>query len=97
MGCPQVVVGRGYSLTGVCGLLIVVAPLVVELGLESTGSIVVAHGLSYSLARGIFLDQGWNLCLPHWQADSLPTSHQPLCITTGTQVPGHKELVNNPE
>ena len=33
VGCSQVVVGRGYSLTGVCGLLIVVGSLVVELGL----------------------------------------------------------------
>ena len=52
---------------------------------------------SYSLVCGIFLDQGWNLCLLHWQADSLPLSHQPLCITTGTQVLGHRELANNPE
>ena len=33
-------------------------------------------GLSCSAARGIFPDQGWNLCLLHWQADSLPLSHQ---------------------
>ena len=26
--------------------------------------------------QGIFLDQGSNLCLPHWQVDSLPMSHQ---------------------
>ena len=25
---------------------------------------------------GIFLDQGSNLCLWHWQVDSLPLSHQ---------------------
>ena len=25
---------------------------------------------------GIFLTQGWHLCLLHWQADSLPLSHQ---------------------
>ena len=25
---------------------------------------------------GIFLDQGFNLCPLHWQADSLPLSHQ---------------------
>ena len=25
---------------------------------------------------GIFPDQGWNPCLLHWQADSLPLSHQ---------------------
>ena len=41
----------------------------------STGSIVVAHELSCSVAGGICLDQGLNLCLLHWQADSLPLSH----------------------
>ena len=43
--------------------------------LQRTGSVAVAHGLSCSLACGIFLDQGSNLCLLHWQADSLPLSH----------------------
>ena len=28
------------------------------------------------LLQGIFLTQGLNLCLLHWQADSLPLSHQ---------------------
>ena len=36
----------------------------------------MAHGLSYSLAFEVFPDQGLNLCLLHWQADSLPLSHQ---------------------
>ena len=27
------------------------------------------------LLQGIFLTQGWNLCLLHWQVDSLPLSH----------------------
>ena len=45
-------------------------------GLQSTSSIVVAHGLSCSTACGIFPEQGSNLCLLHWQADSLPLSHQ---------------------
>ena len=69
-------------------LLIVVASLVVEhelygrrasvvvvSGLQSTGSIVVVLGLSCSAACGIFLDQGLNLHLLHWQANSLPLSH----------------------
>ena len=34
------------------------------------GSVVVAHGLSCSMACGIFLDQGSNPCSLHWQADS---------------------------
>ena len=39
-------------------------------GLQSTGSVVVAHGLSCSTACGIFPDQGSNPCLLHWQVDS---------------------------
>ena len=39
-------------------------------GLQSAVSVVVAHGLSCSVACGIFLDQGSNLCPLHWQADS---------------------------
>ena len=45
-------------------------------GLQGTGSIVVAHGLSCILAFGIFPDQGLNPCLLPWQVDSLPLSHQ---------------------
>ena len=44
--------------------------VVVVCGLQSTGSVVVAHGLSGSAAHGIFPDQGWNRCPLHWQADS---------------------------
>ena len=36
----------------------------------------MVHGLSCSVACGILPDQGLNPCLPHWQADSLPLSHQ---------------------
>ena len=36
----------------------------------------MAHGLSCSKACGILPDQGSNPCLLHWQADSLPLSHQ---------------------
>ena len=50
--------------------------VVVVPGLQSTGSIVVAHGLSCSAAYGIFTDQGLNPCLLHLQADSLPLSQQ---------------------
>ena len=43
----------------------------------------VVHGLCCSAARGIFLDQGSNPYLPHWQANSLPLSHQgsPACLS----------------
>ena len=39
--------------------------------LQITGSILVVHGLSWSEACGIFLDQGSNPCLLLWQVDSL--------------------------
>ena len=45
-------------------------------GLESLCSVVGAHGVSCSVACGIFLDQGSNTCLLNWQVDSLPLSHQ---------------------
>ena len=45
-------------------------------GLQSTGSVVVMHGLSCSAAYRVLPDQGSNPCLLHWQADSLPLSHQ---------------------
>ena len=36
----------------------------------------MVHGLSCSEACGVFPDQGSNPRLLHWQADSLPLSHQ---------------------
>ena len=43
--------------------------------LSSCGA-VGAHGLSCSVACGIFPDQGLNLCFLHWQAYSSLLSHQ---------------------
>ena len=80
---------RGPLFIAVHGLLIAVACLVAERGLQGTqasvvvaprlysgGSEVVAHKFSCSGAFRIFLDRGSNLCLLHWQADTLPLSHQ---------------------
>ena len=39
-------------------------------GSRATGSIVVAHGLNYSVACGSLPDQGSNPCLLRWQAGS---------------------------
>ena len=69
-------VSEGYFLVLVLRLLTVVVSLVAEGGLWGTVSVAVVHGLSCPGACGIFLDQGTNLCLLHWQADSLPLSHQ---------------------
>ena len=49
-----------------------------------TGSVAAAcrlYGLGCQEACEIFLDQGLNLCLLYWQADSYPLHHQgnPLC------------------
>ena len=53
-----------------------VGSVVVACGIQSTSSIVVAHGLSCFMACRILSDQGSNPCLLHWQVDSLPQSHQ---------------------
>ena len=39
-------------------------------GYGSQASVAVAHRLNCSMACGIFLDQGLNLCALHWQVDS---------------------------
>ena len=62
-GClgSSIAVSRGYSLAAVCGLLTVVASLVVGHRLWGTGSVVVVCRPSCSKACGIFPDQGSNL------------------------------------
>ena len=45
-------------------------------GSRCAGSVIVAHGLSCSVACGILPDQGSNPCPLHWQADSQPLRHQ---------------------
>ena len=57
--------------------------VVVAYGLQSSSSVVVVHQPSYSMTCGIFLDQGWKLCLLHCQVDSYPLSHQgsPLLVS----------------
>ena len=52
-------------------LLIAMAPLVSEHGLQGPGlQVVVAAELSCSEACGIFPDQGSNPCPLYWQTDS---------------------------
>ena len=43
--------------------------------LQHADSVIVIHRLSCPTARGIFLDQGLNLCPLHWQVD-YPLDHQ---------------------
>ena len=63
MGFSLVAQSRDYSPVAVHGLLSVVASAVAEHRLYSTGSIVVVHRFSYSMACGIFPDHGSNSCL----------------------------------
>ena len=77
-GFPLATVRSVYSLAEVHGFLTAVASLVVDSGalrlqcLQRMGSILVAHELRCSAACGICPDQGLNLHLLHWQADSSP-------------------------
>ena len=68
---------RGFFVVAVSGValvtvpqLLTAAPPVEEHGLW--GAVAVEHALSCSVLGGIFLGQGSNLCLLHWQVDSLP-------------------------
>ena len=87
-GFSPVVASGGYFVVVIHELLTAVASLAehglqgaqasvaVAPGLWSTGSVAVGRGVSCSVLCGIFPDQGSKLCLLHWQADSLPLSHQ---------------------
>ena len=80
MDFSLIAVNGGYCLVAMQRLLIAMASLLAEhgfrhLGFSSCGSWALEHRLnrprlSCSMACGIFLDQGWNPRLLHWQADS---------------------------
>ena len=61
-------------------------------GLQGTGSVIAMLGLHRSMACGIFPHQGSNLWLLHWQAGSLPLSHQrsPGKTSKGSIWPEHQ-------
>ena len=76
-------VGRGLLFVVFLGLLTAGAPLVAGAGsgpglryLQRVGSVVVARGLGCSTARGIFPDQGSNLCPLHCQVEFYLLHHQ---------------------
>ena len=87
-GFPLGVVSPGYSLVEGCGLLITVAPLVLEHGLRhvdsgvpapgfwSTGSTVLVHGPGCSGACEIFPGQGIEPVSPALAGRSLSLKHQ---------------------
>ena len=74
--CSGLVKSMGPSMLGLQSLGHVSSCVLTAPGLQSTGSIVVVRGLSCSAACKIFPDQGSDPSLLHWQADSLPLSHQ---------------------
>ena len=63
-------------------------------GSQSSDVVVMVYELSCFPARGIFPDQGSNLCALHWQADSHPLRHQEVPILQYYQLrlPKVKEL-----
>ena len=69
-GFSLVVQSRGCSLVAICGLLVMVASLVVEHEAVGTGSVVVTQGPSCSVACGIFLHQGLSQHSLHCKAKS---------------------------
>ena len=75
-GLSPAAASGGHSSSRCVGLSLSWPLLLRSTGSRRAGSVVVAHGLSCSEARGIFPDQGLNLCPLHWQADSQPLCHQ---------------------
>ena len=75
-GLSLVAASGGHSSLRCAGLSLSRPLLLQSAGSRRAGSVVVAHRPSCSVACGIFLDQGSNLCPLHWQADSQPLRHQ---------------------
>ena len=75
-GLSLVAASGGHSSSRCVGLSLSRPLPLRSTGSRRTGSVVVAHGPSCSVACGIFPDQGSNLCPLHWQADSQPLRHQ---------------------
>ena len=69
-GLSLVEASRGYSLLQCVGFSLWWLLLLQSTGSRHAGSVVVAHGLSCSVACGIFPDQGSNPCPLNWQTDS---------------------------
>ena len=75
-GLSLVVASGGHSSSRCVGLSPSRPLLLRSTGSRHTGSVIVAHGPSCSVACGIFPDQGSNPCPLHCQADSQPLRHQ---------------------
>ena len=75
-GLSPVAASGGHSSSRCAGLSLSRPLPLRSTGSRRAGSVVVAHGLSCSVAYGIFPDHGSNPCPLHWQADSSPLRHQ---------------------
>ena len=75
-GLSPVAASGGHSSSRCAGLSLSWPLLLQSTGSRRAGSAIAAHGFSYSVARGIFPDQGLNPCPLHWRADSQPLRHQ---------------------
>ena len=75
-GLSLVAASEGHSSSRCAGLSLSRRLLLRSTGSRRAGSVVVAHGLSCSVACGILPDQGSNPYPLHWQADSQPLRHQ---------------------
>ena len=75
-GLSLVAASEGHSSSQCAGLSLSRPLLLRSTGSRRAGSVVVAHGSSCSVARGIFPNRGSNPCPLHWQADSQPLRHQ---------------------
>ena len=90
-GLSLVAASGGHSSLRCAGLSLSRPLLLRGTGSRRAGSVVVAHGLSCSVACGIFPDQGSNPCPLHWQADSQPcaTREAPIANISLGAVPLH--------
>ena len=97
-GLSLVAASGGHS-SSLCAGLSLSRPLLLQsTGSRHAGSVVAAHGPSWSAACGIFPDQGSNPCPLHWQADSQPLHHQgsPLVVFLALKVfPDKTDLLHN--
>ena len=75
-GLSLVVASGSHSSSRCAGLSLSRPLLLRSTGSRRAGSVVVAHGLSCSMACGILPDQGSSPCPLHWQADCQPLHHQ---------------------
>ena len=99
LGLSLVAASRGHSSSWCAGLPPSWPLLLRSTGSRRTGSVIVAHGPSCSVACGIFPDQGSNPCPLHWQADSQPLCHQggpwTYILSLGSDFEGKSVLIIN--